>query len=414
MRRIRVLLLVCAGLTSLPFPTQSADDIVVIDSPEDGSYISGVTTLKTTISRTAGPVKQVTIFADGRAVCQFDAPPYQCDWDAGAGVNEHTIRVVGTLADGRRVVQNARTRKAAYAESVDVEVVQVTATITDGRGHFVNGLSRNDFQIFEGGVPQTITHFAGENVPLDLVVAIDISESMAPAMPTVKEAVRKFLNALGENNQVTLVGFNNDLVTLARRGSTAAQRSRAVDRLEPWGGTALYDVIIRSIDSFGQQRGRRIIVIFTDGDDQSSHVTLGDLERRVEGSDATLYLVGQGLATSSVQLKRILDRIADISGGRRYIRTTSTGWIRRSARSRSPPIMRASGTRWARLSARGMPTDSFRSMPSVSAKQWRSTVAIGSRGNVRCSGNASRTIAAVRGSLRKTRARWCSRCASRQ
>ena len=72
--------------------------------------------------------------------------------------------------------------------------------------------------------------------------------------------------------------------------------SQAIDRLAPWGGTALYDVTIRALDLLGRQTGRRSIVLFTDGDDQSSHATLDAAIARTEGSDATIYAIGQGRA----------------------------------------------------------------------------------------------------------------------
>ena len=73
-----------------------------------------------------------------------------------------------------------------FTEVVDVEVVQVTVTVADGHGHFVRGLPRSAFKVFEDDRPQTISHFASEDVPLELIVAIDISGSMTPAMPKLK------------------------------------------------------------------------------------------------------------------------------------------------------------------------------------------------------------------------------------
>jgi VWFA-related protein len=315
MRRNITSLIAAAALAAVSVAASPPDGIT-IESPENGSYVSGVTLLRASIDPSVGPVVRVTFFADGKSVCVIEAPPFQCEWDAGPNVVDHYIRVVAQLADGRRLSQNARTNKAAFADNVDVDVVQVTATVTDGGGRFIRGLARQAFRVFEDRVPQRITHFQSENVPLELVVAIDMSGSMTDAMPAVKAAVKTFLAKLRPTDQVTLLGFNNDILTLARRESSPAARIRAVERLRPWGGTALYDVIVRSIDQLGRQQGRRALVIFSDGDDQSSHVSLEDVERRVDASDATLYLVGQGRASTSADLKRILDRLANVSGGR--------------------------------------------------------------------------------------------------
>ena len=91
-------------------------------------------------------------------------------------------------------MQTVRTKAVGYAERVDVDVVQVTVD-RDATAAASSSAAcrRRRFTSFEDGRPQTITHFASEDVPLELIVAIDISGSMAPAMPKLKKAVKEFL-----------------------------------------------------------------------------------------------------------------------------------------------------------------------------------------------------------------------------
>src|SRR5437762_5038102 len=175
----------------------------------------------------------VTFFADGRQVCALIHPPYECPWDAGETIVEHQIRAVGTLAGGGRVVQTVRTKSVGFAEKVNVDVVQVTVTVGDGHGKFVRGLTQGSFHVFEDNHPQAISHFASENVPLELVVAIDISGSMAPSMPKLKPAVKEFLGDVPPQAQVTLLGFNDSIFTLTRKQTDPSERIKAVDRLAP-------------------------------------------------------------------------------------------------------------------------------------------------------------------------------------
>src|SRR4029077_10327046 len=112
--------------------------------------------------------------------------------------------------------------------------------------------------------PQTITYFSSEDVPLELIVAVDISGSMTTAMPKLKKAGKDFLPAVPERDQVTLLGFNDTVFPLARKATDPNERTRAVDRLAPWGATALYDVILRGVDMLGRQTGRKALVVFTD------------------------------------------------------------------------------------------------------------------------------------------------------
>ena len=263
-------------------------------------------------------VKSLSLFADGRLLCTLERPPFECSWDAGPKVVEHQLRVVVTLPDGQRIARSIRTRGVAYAENVDVDVVHITASVTDGGGHFVRGLPRDGFRVFEDGVRQTITHFAAENIPLEIIVAIDVSGSMTDAIDQVKAAVKKFVSALRPQDRVSIIGFNDNVFTVARPNADLAARLKAVDRLAPWGGTALYDVIAQAIDQLDRQAGRRVLVVFTDGEDLNSHITLAAAERRLEGSDVVMYGIGQGQAQTHSELRSLLERFTQKSGGRAF------------------------------------------------------------------------------------------------
>ena len=255
-------------------------------------------------------------YADGRLVCTITDPVRaECPWDAGGEVREHLVRVVADLADGSRVVSTTRTKGLEHVETVTVDVVQVTAVVNDGN-RFVKGLPREAFRIHEDGVPQAISHFSNEGSPLELVVAVDVSQSMSAHMPQLKNAVRKFLGALGPRDQVTLAAFNDHLFTLARRETNPAQRLRAVDRLAPWGGTALFDVIVRGVQLLSKQPGRRVLVVFSDGDDRSSHATITNVEAAMRSTDTTLFMVALGRGAREAQLRSGIQRLITLSGGR--------------------------------------------------------------------------------------------------
>jgi VWFA-related protein len=284
-------------------------------SPDDGALISGPTVLRAHLEPVDAAVA-VTFFVDGRQVCALTRQPWECDWDAGPVVAEHQVRAVATLSGSGRVVHTIRTKGIGYNERVDVDVVQVTVTVGDGRGRFIAGLPQAAFHVFEDGRPQAITHFAADGIPLELLVAIDISGSMAPAMVKLKQSVKEFLSEVPAQDQVTLLGFNDSIFTLARKSTVPADRVRAVDRLAPWGSTALYDVILRGVEMLGRQAGRKALIIFTDGEDQGSHATLADVERKLQASDITVYMIGQGRGVTLESLKRIMERVVAPTGGR--------------------------------------------------------------------------------------------------
>jgi Ca-activated chloride channel family protein len=315
-RHAALLALVCTAAAAV-FAQAPAVSLTFL-APVDGGYTSGLTTIRIQVDPPGAPVSSVNLFADGRLVCTLDHAPFECAFDAGPNVVEHVLRAVATLPGGRRIVSSIRTRGVEYTERVDVDVVQVTVTVTDDRGRFVRGLKRQDFRLYEDNAAQDLTTFIAENVPLELIVAVDVSGSMTDAMPKVKESVKRFLTEIRPTDRVTVLGFNDSVFTLARPTVDLATRLRAIDRLAPWGGTALYDVIVQAFDLLGRQTGRRSLVVFTDGEDLNSRVPIEVAERRLEASDAVLYPIGQGRAPHLQNLKAVLERLARKSGGRAF------------------------------------------------------------------------------------------------
>lgn len=304
----------------------AAQPSVRITSPVEGGYVTGPVrfTIAFTPPSIAARVTQVRWFADGRLVCTADAAPFSCEWDAGPRIEERVIRAVAVLAEGSPLVASVRTKAVEFAETVDVDVVQVTAVVTDGAGRFVTGLNASDFRVYEDDKPQRITTFQVENIPLELVAAIDVSSSMTDALPGVKRHATRFLSQLRDSDQVTLLGFNDSIFTLARRSTDRAARERAVSRLAPFGGTALYDVIIHAFDLLGRQAGRRSLVVFSDGEDQSSRASMPSVIQRAEASDATVYMIGQGRALRARALQQLMRQLSEGSGGRAFFSDNET------------------------------------------------------------------------------------------
>ena len=291
---------------------------VTITSPEPDSYAAGTVTLRAVVSpgNRVKDIARAMFYVDGRLVCTVMEPTrLECPWEAGSQIKEHVIRAVVELHGGVRTVTSMRTKGLDLVEAVQVEVTQVTAVVTD-RGRFIKGLPQAAFRLSEDGVAQKITHFSSEGSPLELVIAVDVSESMTQAMPQLKNSVKRFLSALSPKDQVTLTAFNDSMFTLARRDTSSEQRLRAVDRLAPWGGTALYDVIVRGLQQLSKQSGRRVLVVFSDGDDKTSHSTIQAVEQAVRASDATLFMVALGSGVRNASIKSSIERLVDMSGGR--------------------------------------------------------------------------------------------------
>ena len=317
-------MLVIAGITTLNAALPVAQDEpsgpaelpdVRLVSPVDGAYVTGPTRLHASVDP-PGLARRAVFFVDGRQVCVTIAPTLACEWDAGTTIAPHHVRVVVELAAGGRIVKTAHTAGTSYAETVDVDLVQVTVTVTDERGRFVKGLPRSAFQVREDGRPQAISQFSAADAPLELVVAVDMSESMRQSMPQLRRAVASFLAAVPDRHRVTLLGFNDEVFTLARSTTDLHERTTAVDQLTAWGTTALYEGISEGVELLGRRMGRKSLLVFSDGEDLGSRLTIEQVEAELQASDLTLFTIGQGRAMTSVALKRVLERLAQPTGGR--------------------------------------------------------------------------------------------------
>jgi VWFA-related protein len=311
-RFVVALLVSLAGITALR--AQSTTTLRFV-SPPPGSYVTGPLVLRVAVEGEGGPsaIEDVTFFADGKQICVAPGSRMQCEWDAGSKVEEHALRAVARLKAGGRVVANVRTKAVTFNETASVDIVQVNAVVTSG-GRFVKGLTKDAFRLLDDKDVRPILGF-DTNAPLELVLAIDVSGSMQEALPDVQEAARAFLKGLGPNDKVTVVAFNDSAFTLAPREATLETRLQAIDKLTAWGGTAVYDVIVRLVGQLSRQAGRRAFVVFTDGEDQNSQASLQDVARAISDSDTTFFAVGLGKGERLRVIKSNLEPLAEASGG---------------------------------------------------------------------------------------------------
>jgi Ca-activated chloride channel family protein len=149
---------------------------------------------------------------------------------------------------------------------------------------------------------------------MEVLLALDVSASMKDVLSQVQTAARAFLKAIGEGHQVTIMAFNDSIFRVAGREVSVEARLQALDKLSAFGGTALYDVIAESLQQLNG-RGRKALVVFSDGDDRDSRLTFMDVRRLLDESDATVFAVGLGRGASQKELQDKLGELADASGG---------------------------------------------------------------------------------------------------
>ena len=176
-----------------------------------------------------------------------------------------------------------------------VELINVSATVTDGSGRFVPNLRKEDFVVFEDGQEQTITHFNAERVPVSLGIVLDTSGSMAgDKFAHAQAALERFLfDLLDANDEVFLIRFSTD-TDLEQGWSTDKGRiSRALRRITPRGGTAMYDAVAEAVPLADQGTNRKkAILVISDGNDTNSETHISEVKQLVRQSEVLVYAIG--------------------------------------------------------------------------------------------------------------------------
>ena len=184
-----------------------------------------------------------------------------------------------------------------------VELINVNATVVDRNGHFVSGLRREDFRVYEDGVEQPITHFDNERVPVSLGIALDTSGSMAgEKIRKAREALNRFLfDLLDPTDEVFLFRFDANPELVQGWTTDRSRIGRELARIQPRGGTAMYDTVAEAVPMAQSGRHKKkALVLISDGNDTSSQTDVRALKQLIRETEVLVYAIGldaQGDAT---------------------------------------------------------------------------------------------------------------------
>lgn len=197
---------------------------------------------------------------------------------------------------GTRAQQSSQTApNPGFQFRTSVDLINVTATVTDSQGRFVPGLRMEDFDVYEDGKLQTISQFDSERVPVSLGIVLDTSGSMAgEKMTNAQGAVRRFVDELlGPQDEVFLIKFDSRVSVLNDWTENRAAVSRTVGSIRPTGGTALYDAMSDAVP-LGEQgtRRKKALVLISDGNDSDSSTDVDTVQRQIRESELLVYAVG--------------------------------------------------------------------------------------------------------------------------
>jgi Ca-activated chloride channel homolog len=212
----------------------------------------------------------------------------------------------------------AQERQTGNTIRVESRLVEVYATVYDRSGRYVDGLNSENFQILEDGRAQQMFSFETSTRGISCVVLLDTTGSMTDALPRVKNSVIKLIDHLGPEDSIAIYTFDEQLTVRQDFTSDRLAAKRAVLRARAQGNTALFDALSEATQNLSKRSGKKALVVFTDGEDNSSvlsAIAASSLAKRV---GVPLYAIAEGDAVHSKNLTALLTNLSERTGGSAY------------------------------------------------------------------------------------------------
>ena len=221
------------------------------------------------------------------------------------------------------VARNAAAHGRDSRIRVDVNLVLVPATVTDPMNRLVTGLEKENFEIYDNNIGQVIKSFSTEDAPVTIGVVFDLSGSMTSKFARARKALSEFLRTSNPQDEFFVVGFNDRPAVIVDYTSDVDDVEARMVMLKPENRTALIDAVYLGVNKLRQAKyERKALLIISDGGDNRSRYTEGELRRVVRESDVQIYSIGifdQYAPTQEEQLGPILlTDICEMTGGRMF------------------------------------------------------------------------------------------------
>jgi Ca-activated chloride channel family protein len=201
------------------------------------------------------------------------------------------------------------------------QIVSLFVTVADLQKRLVPGLAKEDFDVFDNEKPQPLVYFDNSIHPINVVVMLDTSGSMTLTIDLLKQAAEQFLLRLLPEDKARVGAFNDKIQINARWSNDRDQLITDVKNLDYGNGTRLWDAVGASLDELKGIDGRKVVLVFTDGDDTESRISLGNVVERARADEVMIYAIGlesnyfNGQRQVRTKPDSGLRKIADETGG---------------------------------------------------------------------------------------------------
>ena len=228
---------------------------------------------------------------------------------------------------GQQINPPSNAEQSGAIFHADTRVVDLHATVVDKSGHLVTNLPREAFTVFENGVQQQIRTFKREDVPVSMGLIVDNSGSMRDKRSKVEAAALALVKDSNRDDEVFVVNFNDEAFNDLPHGkdftSDIKEMEEALTRIDSRGGTAMRDAIRMSIDHEREKahRDKKVLVVVTDGNDNSSLISLENLVKTSQQSGVIIYSIGllsEEERREAKRAERALNALAEATGGEAF------------------------------------------------------------------------------------------------
>jgi Ca-activated chloride channel family protein len=293
---------------------------VRILSPQKGARVVGPTKVVAAAAVPEGKTLQkLEFYSNETRVATLYQPPFEQTITIRDSKSLGYVRIVGALDDGTVAEDLRYVNAPAYVSEVTVDAVELFTAVTE-KGRPVSGLQASNFKVFEDGVLQKIESFESvKNLPLTLGVMVDTSASMLESLPEAQKAAIAFLDyTIGEKDRAFTISFDNEPYLLSKPTGRKDKLFRSMAGMRAEGSTALYDSIVYGLYQFSGVKGKKALVILTDGKDTASKFDFDTTLDYVRKTGIAIYGIGLKISGTDLEVKYKLNKLANVTGGQTF------------------------------------------------------------------------------------------------
>lgn len=210
-------------------------------------------------------------------------------------------------------------QESTFKLNVNVDLTEVHVSVTDEKDHPVGNLTKENFRVFEDRKEQQITVFKYEDIPVSLGLVVDNSRSIEPRKQRLDTAALSFVRKGNADDETFIVHFDDEPRLSQEFTDSIPLLEDTLARMKPYGQTAIYDALILALGQMDKAKyTKRVILLITDGVDNSSKHTLSEAIEAAKRSSVAIYTVGLLSVSGGQKAEDSLIRLAEVSGGHAY------------------------------------------------------------------------------------------------